>query len=393
MESNLEQINRLLDGTQTLLLYEKQLTQATGEHFNVFEILRIGSREVTTHSPMLVELLNPNGRHGMGPQFLEIFVKQPFVKKLSLDLEVDLTTRVRPEFPTGPKCEESGGRIDILISDNNSNELVIENKINTTDKDNQLNRYLHDRPRAKVLYLTLDGDEPGEAVSSKHSARFARVSYKNDIINWLEACYKEAARLPLVRETIAQYINLIKVLTGQNTNSRMNHQITKSILRDKDSLEAYFTLLGSKEHVINELLRILEGQFKDIGAECGLQAHFDPSDFRSIHDGSWFFDEKMKERDLCICFQFNQNNFRGLDFGIARLTNEEKDAPRTDVTTLFESIFGQCKVNAWWLAYKSWPERGDWWNDGTFQHILTGEFKKDLKENVKKLAKILRSTN
>jgi hypothetical protein len=34
METKLEEINRLLNDTQTLQFYETQLTQATGEHFS-----------------------------------------------------------------------------------------------------------------------------------------------------------------------------------------------------------------------------------------------------------------------------------------------------------------------------------------------------------------------
>src|ERR1035438_2810882 len=116
----LEEIKRLLKDTETLQFYETKLTAATGEHFNVFEILGIGAREVTTHSPMLAELLDPRGRHGMGPRFLNIFAKQ-------FSLELDAAARVEPEYYAGPKCEDRGGRIDILITDKNSNEVVIEN--------------------------------------------------------------------------------------------------------------------------------------------------------------------------------------------------------------------------------------------------------------------------
>jgi hypothetical protein len=223
MVTNLQAINRLLNETWTLQSYESKLTEATGEHWNVFEILGIGSREVITHSPMLAELLDPKGRHGMGPRFLEIFAKQ-----LSLNLEVDPATRVKQEHRG-----ESGGRIDIFITDKNNDEVGIENKIYATDQELQIIRYIKDHPRAKVLYLTLEGDKPTDGIPSKDPARFACISYKSDIIKWLEACRKEAAHAPLVRETIAQYINLIKVLTGQNTNSRMNEQIIKSILHGK----------------------------------------------------------------------------------------------------------------------------------------------------------------
>ncbi len=392
MEKMLGEIKRLLNDTQMLQFYEKQLMQATGEHFNVFEILRIRSREVTTHSPMLAELLDPKGRHGMGHLFLDIFTKLPFAKKVPLGLEVDSATRVKQEYPVGPKCEDSGGRIDILITDKNNTEVVIENKIYAIDQDKQITGYLKARPQAKVLYLTLDRHKPIEKVPPEDTERFACISYKTDVIQWLEACRKEAAHAPLVRETITQYINLIKVLTGQNINSRMNEQITKSILHDKDSLEAFFTLLGSKEHVINELLKKLEAQCKEIGAEFKLQLDFDP-DVSAAHCGFAFSDDEMKQRNLEIRFQFEQNNFRSLNFGIARKVEEaEKKATRTPITDGCDRIFGKCTYGSWWPAEKRWQGREDWWTDGTFQDIFTGVFEKELREKVAQLAKILLQT-
>lgn len=41
------------------------------------------------------------------------------------------------------------------------------------------------------------------------------ISYEHHIINWLENCIKEVALLPTIRETIFQYLNLIKKLTLQ----------------------------------------------------------------------------------------------------------------------------------------------------------------------------------
>jgi hypothetical protein len=383
----LEEINRLLNETQTLQFYETKLMEATGGHFNVFEILQIGSREVTTHSPMLAELLNPQGRHGMGSKFLDIFAEQ-------FSLELDSPARIEQEHWVGPKNEDSGGRIDILITDKKSHEVVIENKIYATDQEQQTIRYLKSRPRANVLFLTLDGREPTEKVTSKDKARFRCISYARDIIQWLDDCRKEATHAPLVRETIAQYINLIKVLTGQNTNSRMRDQITESILRSPATLEAYFTLVRNKEDVINEIVKILEVQCKEIGAEFSLHVDFgsieyNPYEIGDKYGGFFFFDEKMKKRNLYIAFQFHQKDFRGLVFGIARV-DEEKGAMRTDIANRFDDIFGECRVHSLWAAFKPWPGKEDWWNDGTFRDIYSGEFKKELQEKVEKMVEILR---
>ena len=51
--------------------------------------------------------------------------------------------------------------------------------------------------------------------------------YKNDIIQWLEKCRKEAVTHSILRETITQYINLIKYLTHQTINENMEKEIVK----------------------------------------------------------------------------------------------------------------------------------------------------------------------
>ena len=318
----------------------------------------------------------------MGPRFLNIFAKQ-------FSLELDAAARVEPEYYAGPKCEDRGGRIDILITDKNSNEVVIENKIYAADQENQINRYLKSRPCAKVFFLTLNGRDPAEKVGQEDGKRFKCISYATDIIPWLEACRREAAHAPLVRETIAQYINLIKVLTGQNTNSRMKDQITKSILETPETLEAYFTLLRNQQDVINKLLEKLEKECREIGEELRLKVDFRPNELGNTGGGFYFFNEEMKSQNLRIGFEFNQNNFRSLDFGIARW-DAAKDATRTPIADHFENVFGVgCSFNSWWPAWKSWPGREDWWNGGTFRDIFSGDFKKELREKVEKLARIL----
>jgi len=383
----IEEIEHLLDYTRTLQLYETKLSKATGEYFNVFQILRIGSREVTTHSPMLAELLNPQGRHGMGSRFLEIFTEQ-ILKQF--DLRLDSTARVETEYWAGTKSEDSGGRIDILITDNN-NTVIIENKIYASDQEKQISRYLKSRPYAKILYLTLDGHLPSEEIAIEAKKRFRCISYRTDIIHWLGDCQREATHSPLVRETIVQYINLIKVLTGQNTNSFMQEQITESILKNPGTLDAYLKLVRSQEDVIKKLLTKLKKQCEEIGKELNLDVDFDVDQLNNRYGGFFFFDEEMKKRNIWIGFQFQGRDFRDLVFGIVHV-EEEKNTARSPIADRFEKIFGPCEPNSWWPAGTDWIGREDWRseNDNSFHEILSGKLKNELRDKVQKLSGILR---
>lgn len=148
----LKQIRSLLDKY-------KEISKVTGENFNIFSILRIESNEVKTHSAFLGELLNPNGSHGLEDVPLKLFVQQFLpdwiitdeesenvelqgsseVKTVNFDTQ---SAKVDIEKYAGEINEEAteGGRIDILIWDKNGKEIVIENKINAPEQENQLTR-------------------------------------------------------------------------------------------------------------------------------------------------------------------------------------------------------------------------------------------------------------
>ena len=77
-----------------------------------------------------------------------------------------------------------GGRIDLFLTDENRNHIIIENKIYAGDQENQILRYYNHSQSADLFYLTLEGDEPFE-YSKKELERdihFKCLSYKKDII-------------------------------------------------------------------------------------------------------------------------------------------------------------------------------------------------------------------
>ncbi|UPL50215.1 PDDEXK-like family protein [Hymenobacter sublimis] len=240
--------------------YQNQI-KATGEQFNIFHILGLQTAEVRTHSAFLAELLNPEGSHGHQGAFLDLFVQQ-----LGFP---DFNTRaatVEIEKHIGFISEDGleGGRIDICLFQLGGHAIFIENKIYAGDQKNQLLRYHTYSPDAKLIYLTLDGSVPGE-----HSTGGAllpeavhTLSYAVDIVAWLEACRKEAAMQPLVRETLTQYINLIKRLTGQSTNRRMMEEVKHLLLTSPDTLAGAQHISHAFSQLRSEIQKELFEEFK-----------------------------------------------------------------------------------------------------------------------------------
>ncbi len=231
--------------------YEKQ-RELSGENFNVFSIMTMEQDEVFTHSAIIAELLNPKGSHSLGSEPLKLFINQIAEKVDIKSFDID-TAQCDKEFYIGKINEEGneGGRIDVLVIDCNKNGFVIENKIYAGEQEKQLERYKSYYPEAKVIFLTRDGHES----KSEGKIEYTSISYKKDIVKWIEECSKLAYDKPILRETLKQYLYLIKKLTNQTTNNKMSEKIVEIINENFEvSLEIYKNFQKTVEVKQNELL-------------------------------------------------------------------------------------------------------------------------------------------
>ncbi len=222
--------SKLLRDANRILEHQKEISTLRGENFNIFSILKMESKENATHSAFLGELLNPEGSHNLGTVFLKLFLE-------TIDLDhIDLeSARVKLEHYIGERDDsaKTGGRMDIFIYDNVFNTVCIENKIDAPDQNVQIQRYCnYNSSRNKVYYLTKEGDEPGpKSRGDLNSGEdYQNISYSVDIIQWLTYCLKEASTYPILRESINQYIILIKKLTNQLTDTKMENEIQNLII-------------------------------------------------------------------------------------------------------------------------------------------------------------------
>ena len=227
----LKQFEQLLSNTRRIIAHQKEKEILMGEKFNVFSILRMESQENKTHSAFLCELLNPKGSHLKGSLFLELFLKT--LGNTTIDLQ---TAKVKTEHSVGKinNNEKTGGRIDIYIWDRNNNSVSIENKINASEQEFQIERYCnHNRNRNTVYYLTKEGKIPESCGKFILGKDYFIISYKEQMQQWLEACLKESVDAPILRETIKQYIILIKKLT-HTMNTKEEKELFDLIFNNYD---------------------------------------------------------------------------------------------------------------------------------------------------------------
>ncbi len=228
----MEQLKKLLQEVNVILQKEKvrkEESRKRGERFNVFEMLGVAHYELT-HSKIIAGFLNPQGSHGQGDLFLRLFL-------LTIENNDNIDTsnaKVYTEYDTGD------GRIDILIEDNTGQGIIIENKVYAGDQPEQLIRYnsfaenKYKKGNYTIYYLTLDGHEASD--NSANGISYKCISYDEHIINWLQLCICECATMPLVRETLVQYLNHIKQLTNQDMDN-LNKEKWIKLLADRNNFE------------------------------------------------------------------------------------------------------------------------------------------------------------
>ncbi|HET9569791.1 MAG TPA: PD-(D/E)XK nuclease family protein [Bacteroidales bacterium] len=216
----IKQVEQVLSATNQILKHQKEREILLGENFNIFSILKMERKENSTHSAFLCELFKPDGVHLKGSVFLSLFLKT--IGYDSLDIN---SAHVKAEYYIGKvdNVKKTGGRIDIFIWDKYGKSISIENKIGAGDVDGQIERYCnYHKDDNTVYYLTLDGKEPspkskGDLIVGEN---FFIISYRSEIIEWLDLCMKESADNPILRETIKQYM----ILSKKNTNTMENKE-------------------------------------------------------------------------------------------------------------------------------------------------------------------------
>lgn len=185
-------------------------------HIFLMDLILPGSMRETAHSRFLWRILSYKAADGTYP-VLESF----YSKLLGFKLIVK-----------EPKITRETGHIDILVQDREY-ALIIENKRhNAQDQPNQLARYIsfvRDEKRQAlekiyICYLSGDaGKEPDEdswknpedlqdekpyRYKTEFKERFKAVSFRNEILNWLNGLKIENANF--LQATLEQYAHLIK---------------------------------------------------------------------------------------------------------------------------------------------------------------------------------------
>ena len=190
--------------------------------YNPLKAVQNPHDEVNMHSGFLASLLNTRGEHYQDDLFLRLFLQ-------ALGLAEWFGSTKNAQVFKEKK------NIDIHIF-NSEKHIIIENKIWYDDQPNQIARYI-DAVKSKnveykniaMVYLSPFGREPSPNSLDKwqinddlnllefdeNKVKYKQVSYKKDILKWIESCQKEVGNITNLNSALEFYKDIVKIITYQ----------------------------------------------------------------------------------------------------------------------------------------------------------------------------------
>ena len=375
---NYQAINNLLNQIRLLSQKKKEFRDERlnrGENFNLFQDLGLMSDEVHLHSSFIATLLNPRGSHGQKDKYLKAFMEMlsRLDKKMSLDF-IDTGNKrvsVQVEKNIGPLTQDQGGRIDLYITDSR-HRIIIENKIYAGDQNLQMKRYWNfgikkgGEESFRLFYLTLQGNNPCKKSSDDlGSDKYVCISYKHDILTWLGKCLELSARLPLIRETIVQYMNTIKIIT--NSNMDKNDEMMQ-LLCKPENIDAVFDIFNSRDEFINYIINTcFIPRLRNLAKDKGFELRTDTTDWIGTpwSGGSMY---KSDWKYFNLSFEFERRGLSNLIFGFLKREEVER-ADVIDWEKLQNRFQSRDRKNRTWI-WKDFEGYTEWNNKDVIKDLL-----------------------
>lgn len=319
----MNELNKLLNKVSRIITADyrvKEERKNKGENYNIFKVLKLSRDERRLHSSFIADLLDDKSEHGLKKEFLNTFLK-----KVNSKIELEGNIKVFTEYYIGPLNEEKteGGILDILIEDSKRKAIIIENKIDANDEENQLLRYNNFAKKKyieyELIYLTPTGCEANEKSTRGENFDYTLLSY-TAIIEWIEECIKISASHPLIRETLVQYSINLKEILGMMNNINMKDFL--EITTCEENVEATLKII-EQTNAIQQMIRdkFVEN-IKKSATEKGYSVEVD-EDFCSLGADKWIkIFKKEYGIDYCLVIGWTEHNsseFGGARIGIMRI--------------------------------------------------------------------------
>ena len=364
-----ERLQSLLNDINVILQKEKvrkEESRKRGERFNMFELLGVAHYEVT-HSKIIACFLDPKASHGQGDLFLKLFLN-------IIDDKTGLNT-TKAEVFTEYDIKEKG-RIDIFIKDHLGNGIIIENKVYASDQDEQLIRYNifadSTLTNKAIYYLTLYGNDASE--NSSKGVAYNRISYTEHIVNWLQSCIHHSATMPLIRESLVQYLNHIKQLTNQDMDTINKEALLKAMVANPEATAAICNSQEEyKKYVYNTYVR---PEFENYAKEKDLI--FEDVNLFSARGERGFYFRKRDWESAAIWIYTERSGEWAFYWGISNYNGDRMKVEKNKLECLNNN-----PTDYWPYGWEDLEQYAHW-NLDTISEMIKGNYVNFIKDLVNK---------
>lgn len=226
---------------------------------NIFTILGIQRMEIR-HSNFLAWMFDPSGSHGMGNLFLHRFLRDISLKS---SLEGQNLIEISVTSPKTAEIRREWRNIDLLVI-LEGHVVCIENKVDSSDHENQLSKYKDVITREfpsrdpVFVYLTPDGRSPND--ESQH-AHYINYSYEKIVEHTDRLLRLRGRSLPAnVKTYIEDYTrNIRRNLMKQDPLNKLAHQLYAN---HKEVLDFIF---DNRPDVVSQVKDYFSNKIKDQG--------------------------------------------------------------------------------------------------------------------------------
>jgi len=325
---------------------------------NIFSILGIGRMEIR-HSNFLAWLLDPNGSHGLGYQFLIRVLRDLSTKDNELDI-LDISNlnfsdvEVNREVPISLKDKNKDGSIDILIIFRDDKlVLCIENKIDTTDTDGQLTKYgkyvkeTFEKYKNILVYLTPNGANPNDTGETKWN----NYSYKDGIIKHLGSIQNSITD-STIKTYISDYLTTLKSEIMSTNDSatdladkifKANPEIFKFVFENKSN--ELYKLDWEKYHWVikyaEKLVELLQKDDNNIESDLEFTKAY--ISIRRNNQICYTFSSREREPNCSMDFNFDptkenegENNRISIDKLLSSINKDKCYKPKNKLFSINE---------------------------------------------------------
>jgi hypothetical protein len=231
------------------------LQNLVNEEVNLMDILRVSHKELQ-HSNFIAWFFNPNETHNLGDfalkEFIKIYFKENQFKNLGNESGLSVFDFVQLDFDDLEIRREYKNIDLIFLSSENQFCIVIENKINSTEKKGQLEKYRkiieeeYSDYRHKIyIYLSLKEQQ----ISESEQDFYVRLNYDH-IIKLIEQVVS-SQRLKLASKTkfvFEQYLQTLRSMLNKNEEiEKIAQQLYKKYKSAFDLVFKYSDPSGNSE--------------------------------------------------------------------------------------------------------------------------------------------------